>query len=133
MTLEDEPLFMIGIAARLAGVHPQTLRIYERKNLIFPRRSAGSTRLYSEKDIDRLKMIQRLTQDMGMSLAGVVKFFELDDELVRVRSVVERLERDLDEAQAELRSALERASKRYELVPITKGEVVLRRLIKDVR
>lgn len=81
----DRPLYMISVAADLAGVHPQTLRIYERKALICPQRSGGNTRLYSEADIERLRFIQHLTQDEGVNLAGVVRIMELQRELERMR------------------------------------------------
>ena len=70
-TDKDRPLYMISVAAELAGMHPQTLRIYERKQLIQPKRSAGNTRLYSDADIERLRLIQQLTQEEGVNLAGV--------------------------------------------------------------
>ena len=77
---------MISVAAELAGVHPQTLRIYERKALVAPQRSAGNTRLYSEADVERLRLIQQLTQDEGINLAGVTRIIELQRELERMRA-----------------------------------------------
>ncbi len=89
----DRPLYMISIAADLAGVHPQTLRIYERKELIRPQRSGGNTRLYSEADIERLRFIQTLTQDEGVNLAGVTRIIEM--------------QREIDQLRAELQAALD--------------------------
>ncbi len=77
---------MISVAADLAGVHPQTLRIYERKCLVAPQRSAGNTRLYSQADVERLREIQRLTQEEGINLAGVTQIIELQRELERMRA-----------------------------------------------
>ena len=82
---KDRPVYMISVAAELAGVHPQTLRIYERKALVQPTRSPGGTRLYSEADIERLRLIQQLTQEEGINLAGVVRIIELERELDRTR------------------------------------------------
>lgn len=91
----DRPLYMISVAAELAGVHPQTLRIYERKSLVCPQRSGGNTRLYSEADIERLRLIQQLTQEEGVNLAGVIRIIEMQRE-------VERLREELDAAHAAL-------------------------------
>jgi MerR family transcriptional regulator/heat shock protein HspR len=95
-TDSDRPLYMISVAADLAGVHPQTLRIYERKLLVRPRRSSGNTRLYSDADIERLRLIQQLTQDEGINLAGVVRIIELTDEQRRLEDEVVQLRRLLD-------------------------------------
>src|SRR5918911_1057720 len=81
----DRGVYMISVAAELAGMHPQTLRIYESRGLIQPKRSPKNTRLYSQEDVDRLRRIQELTSEMGMNLAGVEKVFELEGELDRVR------------------------------------------------
>jgi MerR family transcriptional regulator/heat shock protein HspR len=94
----DRPLYMISVAADLAGVHPQTLRIYERKLLVLPRRSSGNTRLYSDADIERLRLIQQLTQEEGINLAGVMRIIELTDEQRRLETEVVQLRR-LVEAQ----------------------------------
>ena len=82
---EDRPLYVISVAAELVDMHPQTLRLYERKGLIEPSRSSGQTRLYSQRDIDHLREIRRLTQELGVNLAGV-------EEIIRLR-------RQLDELQ----------------------------------
>jgi DNA-binding transcriptional MerR regulator len=88
-------VYIISVAAELAGVHPQTLRIYERKGLVRPYRTRGNTRRYSEADIDRLRRIQRLTQE-GVNLAGAKRIMALEDELHRVRSRVAQLEARLE-------------------------------------
>src|SRR5437764_6584196 len=83
----DRPrgVYMISVAAELAGMHPQTLRIYEARGLIQPKRSPKNTRLYSQEDVDRVRRIQELTSELGMKLAGVEKVFELEGELERRR------------------------------------------------
>jgi MerR family transcriptional regulator/heat shock protein HspR len=103
----DRPLYMISVAAELAGVHPQTLRIYERRQLVSPKRSAGNTRLYSDADIERLRLIQQLTQEEGINLAGVMRIIELEDErqrleyeAVQLRSIVEAMRRRIAEHEA---------------------------------
>jgi MerR family transcriptional regulator, heat shock protein HspR len=93
---EDRPLYMISVAADLAGVHPQTLRIYERRRLVSPQRSSGNTRLYSDADIERLRLIQELTQEEGVNLAGVVRIIELEDEVERLREEARQLHGVLD-------------------------------------
>ena len=92
----DRALYIISVAAELAGVHPQTLRIYERKGLLNPARTAGNTRRYSDRDIARLRAIQKLTQEEGVNLAGVRMIVELQNELDRVRDRMERMARELD-------------------------------------
>lgn len=89
-------VYIISVAAELAGVHPQTLRIYERKGLVRPYRTRGNTRRYSEADIDRLRRIQRLTQE-GVNLAGAKLIMALEDELHRLRSRVAQLEARLED------------------------------------
>jgi len=93
--IDERPRYMISVAADLVGMHPQTLRIYENKGLIRPKRTAGNTRLYSEADVERLKLIQRLTTDLGLNLAGVEHVLRLEDELRRMRRRLDRMERDM--------------------------------------
>ena len=93
----DRPRYMISVAADLEGMHPQTLRIYEAKGLVRPRRTAGNTRLYSEADLERLRLIQRLTTELGLNLAGVETVLRLEDEVSRLRTRMERLEREMRE------------------------------------
>jgi MerR family transcriptional regulator/heat shock protein HspR len=89
---------MISVAADLVGMHPQTLRIYESKGLVRPQRTSGNTRLYSEADLERLRLIQRLTTELGLNLAGVERVLALEDELQRMRARLDRLEREMREA-----------------------------------
>ena len=98
----DRPRYMISIAAELVGMHPQTLRIYEAKGLIRPKRTSGNTRLYSEADLERLRLIQRLTGDLGLNLAGVEHVLRLQDELARMRRQLERMERQMRRAISEV-------------------------------
>ena len=93
--MEDRPRYMISIAAELVGMHPQTLRMYEAKGLVRPGRTPGNTRLYSDADLERLRLIQRLTTQLGLNLAGVETVLRLEDELARLRTRVERLEREM--------------------------------------
>ena len=86
---------MISVAAELVGMHPQTLRIYEAKGLVRPKRTPGNTRLYSEADLERLRLIQRLTTELGLNLAGVETVLRLEDELSKARARLERLEREM--------------------------------------
>ncbi|MGH2740139.1 MAG: heat shock protein transcriptional repressor HspR [Actinomycetota bacterium] len=92
----DRAVYIISVAAELAGVHPQTLRIYERKGLLRPARTAGNTRRYSDEDITRLQEIQELTQHRGVNLAGVKMVLELQAELERLRSKMEEMSKRLD-------------------------------------
>jgi len=93
--MDDRPRYMISVAAELVGMHQQTLRMYEAKGLVRPRRTAGNTRLYSEADLERLRVIQRLTTELGLNLAGVEHVLRLEDELRRLQRRMERLEREL--------------------------------------
>src|SRR5438477_5794532 len=95
----DRGVYMISVAAELAGMHPQTLRIYEARGLIEPKRSAGNTRLYSQEDVDRLRRIQELTSEIGMNLAGVERVFELEQELEKMRSRMDALRREAERAE----------------------------------
>jgi MerR family transcriptional regulator, heat shock protein HspR len=95
VTEKERPRYMISVAAELVGMHPQTLRIYESKGLVRPKRTPGNTRLYSEADLERLRLIQRLTSELGLNLAGVETVIRLEDELGKVRARLERLEREM--------------------------------------
>jgi MerR family transcriptional regulator/heat shock protein HspR len=110
--MDDRPRYMISVAADIVGMHPQTLRIYESKGLIRPKRTAGNTRLYSEADIERLRLIQQLTNDLGLNLAGVEQVMQLQDE-------VERMQRTLDRMEREMRAAISQVHRQYrrDLVP----------------
>jgi MerR family transcriptional regulator, heat shock protein HspR len=96
--MDDRPRYMISVAADIVGMHPQTLRIYESKGLIRPKRTAGNTRLYSEADIERLRLIQQLTNDLGLNLAGVEQVMQLQDEVERMQRTLNRMEREMREA-----------------------------------
>ena len=93
--MDDRGRYMISVAAELVGMHPQTLRIYEQRGLVRPKRTAGNTRLYSESDLDRLRLIQRLTTELGLNLAGVEHVLRLEDQLRRMQARFNRLEREL--------------------------------------
>ena len=101
-------VYMISVAAELAGMHPQTLRIYEARGLITPKRSPKNTRLYSRDDVERLRRIQELTTELGMNLAGVERVFELEGEIERMRRRVRALERQAERVQKELRDEIDR-------------------------
>jgi MerR family transcriptional regulator/heat shock protein HspR len=98
--MNDRPIYMISVAAELVGMHPQTLRLYENKGLVRPKRTPGGTRLYSEADVERLRIIQRLTTELGLNLAGVELVLRLEDELRKAHKQIERLQQQLrDEVQ----------------------------------
>jgi MerR family transcriptional regulator/heat shock protein HspR len=100
--MDDRPRYMISVAADLVGMHPQTLRIYEQKGLVRPKRTAGNTRLYSELDIDRLRLIQQLTTEVGLNLAGVERVLHLEAELQRLQRRLERMEAQMRETITEV-------------------------------
>jgi MerR family transcriptional regulator, heat shock protein HspR len=99
--MPDRPRYMISVAAELVGMHPQTLRMYEARGLMRPSRTPGGTRLYSENDLERLRLIHRLTTELGLNLAGVEHVLRLEDEMRRLQARMDRLEADLrDEIRA---------------------------------
>jgi MerR family transcriptional regulator, heat shock protein HspR len=112
--MDDRPRYMISIAAELVGMHPQTLRIYESKGLVQPKRTPGNTRLYSEADLERLRLIQRLTTQLGLNLAGVETVLRLEDQL-------DKLQRRLDRMETEMRERIRNVERQY------KREIVLYR------
>jgi MerR family transcriptional regulator, heat shock protein HspR len=116
----DHGVFMISVAAELADMHPQTLRMYEQRGLITPKRSPKGTRLYSQEDVDRLRRIQEMTAELGLNLAGVEKVLALEADLERARKRVAALEERMRQAQSEMEAELERVRKsfRAELVPL---------------
>ena len=129
--LEDRAVYIISVAAELAGVHPQTLRIYERKGLLSPARTPGNTRRYSERDIERLRMIQELTQEYGINLAGVKMIVEMTSELDRLRKRMESLDRDYHRTRERMLVEMERLQserRRGEIVPLS----AVRRLLRQV-
>jgi MerR family transcriptional regulator/heat shock protein HspR len=113
------PVYMISVAAQLAGMHPQTLRIYEQRGLIEPNRSPKGTRLYSQEDVERLRRIQELTSELGMNLAGVERVFELEGELEQMRRRMDRLQRRADQMRKQFEDEVDRVRRsfRRELVP----------------
>ena len=118
---DDRAVYIISIAAELAGVHPQTLRIYERKGLLTPARTAGNTRRYSNRDIERLRMIQRLTQEYGVNLAGVKMIVELENELDRMRRQVQKMDRELERTRQRAEQEADRTqhARGTEMVPLS--------------
>jgi MerR family transcriptional regulator, heat shock protein HspR len=128
MQPDSRALYVISVAAELAGVHPQTLRIYERKGLIEPARTEGRSRRYSERDVALLRRIQELTNE-GVSLAGVKKVLELEGELEDARAQIDQLRARLERAREELREAVDKVHRQYrrDLVPVTKAVVRVRR------
>jgi MerR family transcriptional regulator/heat shock protein HspR len=111
----ERAVFVISVAAELAGMHPQTLRIYERKGLLDPYRTPGGTRRYSQADLERLSLIQELT-DAGLNLEGVKRVLHLEEEVERLRSKISKLERDIDEVQAEARKTVREQQQAYQIV-----------------
>jgi MerR family transcriptional regulator, heat shock protein HspR len=109
---EDRGVFMISVAAELAGMHPQTLRIYEERGLIKPARSPKQTRLYSQRDVERLRRIQSMTTELGMNLAGVERVFALEQ-------MMEEMQERLDAMQREMLQRIDEVHRSYkrELVP----------------
>jgi MerR family transcriptional regulator, heat shock protein HspR len=97
MATDPRPRYMISVAADLVGMHPQTLRMYEQKGLVSPQRTPGNTRLYSEVDLERLRLIQRLTSEFGLNLAGVEVVLRMEDEVKRLRERMDAMERRMRE------------------------------------
>ena len=120
-TVKPTAVYVISVAAELAGVHPQTLRIYERKGLVDPQRTQGGSRRYSDTDIERLQRIQELT-NAGLNLEGVKRVIELEDEVRHLREQIAQLRR-------EAREAIERTHRQYrrDLVPVKQSPAVYRR------
>lgn len=119
------PLFMISIAAELARMHPQTLRVYERRGLLQPQRSAKNTRLYSQRDVDRLRRIQELT-DLGLNLAGVERVLEMEDRIEAMNSEIEAMRAQLLAAADHVRREVRRVeqAQRHDLVRIGRVAIV---------
>jgi MerR family transcriptional regulator/heat shock protein HspR len=119
------PLYMISVAAELAGMHPQTLRVYERRELLSPQRSSGNTRLYSDIDIERLRFIQHLTQEEGINLSGVVRIIELEDERAHLLAEMDQLRGMVEEVRRRMDREIEaaHASYRREIVLVPRGGI----------
>jgi MerR family transcriptional regulator, heat shock protein HspR len=123
----DRGVFMISVAAELADMHPQTLRMYEARGLIEPKRSPKGTRLYSQADVERLRRIQEMTAELGMNLAGVERVFELEQQLEATSRKVAALEKRAEQLAGEVQR-LERLRRelRAEIVPYERGGVLVR-------
>ncbi len=116
MAAREHRLFMISVVSEMLGIHPQTLRLYEREGFIKPKRSGGNTRLYSEEDVEKLEMIMRLTRELGINLAGV-------EVILSMREKMEQMQREMEETIRQLRQELGREIRRREeiknaLVPV---------------
>ena len=116
MATRGHKLYMISVVSEMLGIHPQTLRIYEREGFVKPKRSGGNTRLYSEEDVERLEMILRLTRELGVNLAGV-------EVILSMREKMEQMQQEMDETVIRLREELAREMARREearnaLVPL---------------
>lgn len=123
MTARGHKLYMISVVSEMLGIHPQTLRLYEREGFIKPKRSGGNTRLYSEEDVERLEMVLRLTRELGVNLAGV-------EIILSMRERMEQMQREMDETVLRLREELareiqRRAEARNALVPVRR--IIVRR------
>ncbi len=130
MPLDDKmkPVFMISVAAELAEMHPQTLRMYERRGLIRPQRSSKSTRLYSLEDVKRLQRIQQLVGECGLNLAGVERVLQMEEQVAKLQKKLDELQADMERLAAQAKEELEAVHRSYrkELEPLrTPGEVVL--------
>jgi MerR family transcriptional regulator/heat shock protein HspR len=130
VNLRRRPVFMIGIASELIGVHPQTLRLYEQKGLLRPRKSIKNTRLYSQEDIELGRYIQKLTQEMGMNLAGAKKVLDLERQMARLETENHSLREELEKRKREHSRVVAEVHRSYkrELVLMPRGE-----LARDVR
>jgi MerR family transcriptional regulator, heat shock protein HspR len=120
----DRGVFMISVAAELAEMHPQTLRMYEARGLIEPKRSPKGTRLYSQDDVERLRRIQEMTTEWGMNLAGVERVFELELQLERMQRKVEALERRSEQLQEEIEARAAEIERLEEVRRSVKAEIV---------
>ena len=126
---DDRPVYVISIAAQLAGMHPQTLRTYDRLGLVSPGRTAGRGRRYSERDVALLREVQRLSQDEGINLAGIKRIIELEHQVDALRSRIAELQAEVKDAQDEAarKEAEVHASYRRDLVPVKNDVIVWRR------
>jgi MerR family transcriptional regulator/heat shock protein HspR len=125
VNLRKRPVFMIGVASELIGVHPQTLRMYEQKGLLRPRKSIKNTRLYSQEDVELGRYIQRLTQEMGMNLAGVKKILDLERQIFALEAENRRLRGELEEKELEHSRVVAEVHRSYkrELALIPRGDL----------
>jgi MerR family transcriptional regulator, heat shock protein HspR len=125
VSLRKRPLYMIGIASELIGVHPQTLRMYEQKGLLRPRKSIKNTRLYSQEDVDLGRYIQSLTQELGMNLAGVSKVLDLERQVAGLETENRALREELERKELEHRRLIAEVHRSYkrELVLMPRSEL----------
>jgi MerR family transcriptional regulator, heat shock protein HspR len=125
VSLRKRPVYMIGIASELIGVHPQTLRMYEQKGLLRPRKSIKNTRLYSQEDVDLGRYIQLLTQELGMNLAGVSKVLDLERQVARLEKENRAWREELERREREHRRLIAEVHQSYkrELVLMPRGEL----------
>ena len=132
MSLRKRPVYMIGIASDLIGVHPQTLRMYEQKGLLCPRKSIKNTRLYSQEDVDLGRYIKKLTQELGMNLAGVKKVIDLERQVAKLEAEIRALRDELDRKDLEHSRLIAEVHQSYkrELVLMPRGELA-RSMRKD--
>jgi MerR family transcriptional regulator/heat shock protein HspR len=124
---QQQGLYIISVAARLAQVHPQTLRLYERRGLLHPERTPKNRRRYSDEDIVRLRRIQELTQVEGLNLSGVRKVLEMEDELATLRERVLAMQEELEEAQRQMLDEMGELKRRVALSPMSPTSLVIRR------
>ena len=126
---DDQGVFMISVAAELAGMHPQTLRIYEAKGLIKPKRSPKKTRLYSRRDVERLRRIQELTTEVGLNLAGVERVLELEQLMDALQAELDEMRAQAEKLEQEMADEIERVKKsfRAEIVKYEPPGTLLRR------
>ena len=124
---DDRPVYVISVAAQLAGMHPQTLRTYDRLGLVSPGRAAGRGRRYSDRDVELLREVQRLSQDEGINLAGIKRIIELEHQVQALQERVAELRSELAGAQSALSHAHDSAlaSLRRDLVPVRDAALVV--------
>ena len=123
--MRKRPVFMIGIASELIGVHPQTLRMYEQKGLLRPRKSIKNTRLYSQEDVELGRYIQKLTQEMGMNLAGVKKVLDLERRIAKLEADNRELREELRRRELEHERTVAEVHRSYkrEIILLPRGEL----------
>jgi MerR family transcriptional regulator/heat shock protein HspR len=134
MTNNKEPIYMIGVAARILNIHPQTLRLYERENLVVPQRTGGDTRLYSDFDLDRIREIQHLTQDMGLNLAGVKLIFEMRNKAQDMQDQISKFEKEMNDLQLKMQEEISKVHKSYkhELVLYKQSPLAILKHLKEM-
>lgn len=119
----DEPVYLISVVAKVLSIHPQTLRQYEREGLIEPGRTQGKMRLYSERDIDRIKMILRLTKTLGVNLAGVDIIFQLKDKIEEQERLIEELRTEMNKLQNGKKNQLVKRKNSFDLIFYDDNEI----------